>query len=165
MKKFLLPILLGICLHSSAQNYTREAGIRAGVTSGLTYRQYINDNLSYEGLMSFRKSGIQFTLLRQIHELPIFEVSHNLFLLYGYGGHVGFFNDYEYNIFLNSYVYYSERKFTPVGGVDGFGALEYRLDDLPLSFCVDFKPYFEISAYQFFKINLWDFAFALKYRF
>jgi hypothetical protein len=165
MKKILLPILLGICLYTSAQNYTREAGIRAGVTSGLTYRQYLNENLSYEALMSFRKSGLQFTLVRQVHEQPIFEVSHNLYLLYGYGGHLGFFNDYEYEILYNSDVYYTKRKFTPVAGVDGFAALEYRLYDLPLSFSVDYKPYFEFSAYEFFRINLWDFAFALKYRF
>ncbi len=165
MKKIFLPILLAICLSSQSQYSGREVGIRGGITSGITYRQYLEDNFSYEGLLSFRQYGLQFTLLRQIHEQALFDVSDNLYMVYGYGAHAGFFYDSEYKLFMYNRVYYPERRFSPVIGIDGFGALEYRLSSFPLTIALDYKPFFEISAYQFFKISIWDIAFAVKYRF
>ncbi len=165
MKKLLLPILLLISFSLEAQYSGREVGIRGGITSGFTYRQYLEDNFSYEGLLSFRKDGLQFTLLRQIHEQTLFDVSDNLFLVYGYGAHAGFFFDSEYKLFMFNHVYYPERRFSPVVGIDGYGALEYRLSSFPLTIAFDYKPFFEISTHQFFKISIWDMAFAVKYRF
>jgi hypothetical protein len=165
MRKILLTLLLGISICASAQYNGREAGIRGGITSGFTYRQYLEDNFSYEGLLSFRKNGLQFTLLRQIHEQTLYDVSDNLFLVYGYGAHAGFFYDSKYRILFYSQVYYPERRFSPVIGLDGYGALEYRLSSFPLTLALDYKPFFEISAYQFFRISIWDLAFAVKYRF
>lgn len=165
MKKLLLLILSIISLSASAQNSGKEVGIRGGITSGFTYRQYLEHNFSYEGLLSFRKDGLQFTLLRQIHEQTLFEFSDNLYMVYGYGAHAGFFYDSEYRLFMFDRVFYPERKFSPVFGIDGYGALEYRLSSFPLTLAIDYKPFFEISAYQFFKMSIWDLAFAVKYRF
>jgi hypothetical protein len=165
MKNLLLPILLIISLSVCGQFSGREVGIRGGITSGITYRQYLEDNFSYEGLLSFRKDGLQFTLLRQIHEQALFDVSDNLFMVYGYGAHAGFFYDSKYNLFMFNSVNYPERRFSPVIGIDGYGALEYRLTSFPLTISLDYKPFFEVSTYQFFKISIWDMAFAVKYRF
>jgi hypothetical protein len=165
MKKILLPILLILNLSVFAQNSGREAGIRGGITSGFTYRQYLEKNFSYEGLLSFRQDGLQFTLLRQVHEQTLFKNSENLYLVWGYGAHAGFFYDSEYNLFLFDRITYPERKFSPVAGVDGYGALEYRLSSFPITLSLDYKPFFEVSAYQFFKMSVWDMAFAVKYRF
>jgi hypothetical protein len=152
-------------LNSLAQDTGREAGFRGGVTSGLTYRQYLEHNFSYEGILSFRQDGLQFTLLRQIHEQSFFDVSDNLFFVYGYGAHAGFFYSRDYKMFVRNHVYYRERRFSPVFGIDGFGSVEYRMTTLPLSFALDFKPFFEVSVYQFFKINIWDLGLSVKYRF
>ncbi len=160
-----MPLLIGISICASAQHAGKDVGIRGGITSGITYRQYLEHNFSYEGLMSFRKDGLQFTLLRQIHEQALLDVSENLFVVYGYGAHAGFFYDSDYKIFIYSRVYYPERRFSPVAGIDGYAALEYRMSSYPLSFALDYKPFFEISTYQFFKISIWDMAFAVKYRF
>jgi hypothetical protein len=165
MKKLLLPVLLAISISLSAQYTGRMAGIRGGITSGLTYRQYLEDNFSYEGLLSFRKDGMQFTLLRQINEKTLFDISDNLYMVYGYGAHAGFFYDSKYRIFLYNYVTYPERRFSPVVGIDGYGGLEYRFTAFPLVVGLDYKPFFEVSAYQFFKMSIWDMAFSVKYSF
>lgn len=166
MKSLLLTlILLCICLYASPQNSDREAGLRGGITSGITYRQYLRDNFSYEGLLSFRKDGLQFTLLRQIHEQTMMDIADNLYLVYGYGAHAGFFHDSKYKIFFNDQVYYPVRRFAPVAGLDAYGAIEYRLSSFPLTVAIDYKPFFEVSAIQFFRLSLWDLAFAVKYRF
>ncbi|MCB8994445.1 MAG: hypothetical protein H6538_02435 [Bacteroidales bacterium] len=167
MKRVLVSIIV-LCLFYSltlAQNFGREAGVRGGITSGITYRQYLENNFSYEGLLSIRKDGMQFTLLRQIHEQTLFEYSDNLYFVYGYGAHAGFFYDYQYRVFLYSQLTYQERRFSPVAGIDGYAALEYRFPNFPVSIALDYKPFFELSAYQFFKISIWDMAFAVKYRF
>ncbi len=152
-------------ISGSAQDAGKEVGIRGGITSGITYRQYLEHNFSYEGLLSFRQDGLQFTLLRQIHEQALLDVSDNLYIVYGYGAHVGFFYASDYKMFIYNRIYYPERRFSPVVGIDGYGALEYRMSSYPLSFALDYKPFFEVSTYQFFKISIWDMALAVKYRF
>ena len=70
----------------------REAGVRGGITSGFTYRQYLDEYLSYESILSFRQAGMQLTLIRQIHEGPsVLDIDANFNFLYGFGAHVGFF--------------------------------------------------------------------------
>jgi hypothetical protein len=165
MNKLLIPILLAINFLTSAQYSGKEVGMRGGITSGFTYRQYLENNFSYEGLLSFRQDGIQFTLLRQVHEQTLFDFSDKLYLVSGYGAHAGFFYDSKYRFFFFNQVQYPERRFSPVIGIDGYGALEYRLSSFPLTVALDYKPFFEISPYQFFKISIWDLAFAVKYRF
>jgi hypothetical protein len=165
MRTFLITFLICFGLFASAQDNGKEVGLRGGITSGITFRQYLEDNFSYEGLLSFRKDGLQFTLLRQIHEQTLFDVSDNLYLVYGYGAHAGFFYASDYKIFPYNHVYYPERRFSPLVGIDAYAALEYRLTSFPITIAFDYKPFFEVSAYQFFKISIWDMAFAVKYRF
>jgi hypothetical protein len=165
MKKLLLIpfILISHCLF--AQYEGKEVGFRGGLTSGITYRQYLEENLSYEGLLSFRQDGMQFTFLRQTHEKSFTEISENLYLVLGYGAHAGFFYASEYKLFLFSKIIYPGRKFSPVAGLDGYAGIEYRFNSIPFTVSLDYKPFFEISPYQFFKISIWDMAFGVKYRF
>ena len=168
MKKLLIVLIISILPGSVlfSQNFMREAGLRGGLTSGYTYRQYLDEYLSYEGIFSFRKAGMQFTLIRQVHEMnPVLDLGTNFNFLYGFGGHVGYyFSDY-YKVFGNAEYYYDQKMFSPVVGVDAYAALEYRLDSFPLVVGMDYKPFFEFSMYQFFKLRLWDFAFNIRYRF
>ncbi|MCF8379361.1 MAG: hypothetical protein K9H49_07275 [Bacteroidales bacterium] len=166
MKKLLLLLIVTLLFTSAnSQNILKEAGIRGGQTAGFTYRYYLDDYLSYEGILSFRKSGMQFTLLRQFHEQEnIIEFGHNFQFIHGYGGHAGFFFTDRYSNF-GYQSYYSQKIFSPVVGIDGYAAVEYRLESYPIVFGIDYKPFFELSVYQFFKLSLWDVAFTLKYRF
>lgn len=148
-----------------AQAFMKEAGIRGGLTSGFTYRQYLNEALSYEGLLSFRQGGAQFTILRQIHEPESFGISDNLWFTYGYGAHGGFFFSDVYKFMWHNEFYYPQRRFSPVIGIDGYAGIEYRVDEFPVTFGLDYKPFFEFSVYQFFRLRLADMAFTVKYRF
>jgi len=166
MKKFLLIVFIALNFSSAkSQNVQREAGVRGGQTAGFTYRYYLDDYLSYEGILSFRKSGMQVTLLRQLHEQDnIIEFGHYFHLITGYGAHAGFFFSDKYSS-LGYDSYYSQRVFSPVIGVDAYAAVEYRLESYPIVVGMDYKPFFELSAYQFFNLSLWDIAFTIKYRF
>jgi hypothetical protein len=168
MKKslFALFVLIWFSLPAMNQNLTREAGIRGGITSGFTFRQYLDDYLSYEGILSFRKSGMQFTLLRQVHErYPFFHLDENFIFIVGYGGHLGYYFSDHYRPLGFTEFYYPDRKFTPVIGVNAYTSMEYRLNTFPVSLGIDYKPFFEFSLYQYFKLSLWDVAFCAKYRF
>lgn len=167
MKKILLLLFLGAIFQVTfSQNFNREAGIRAGITSGFTYRMYLDDYLSYESILSFRRSGMQVSLLRQIHEEGSFlDQGNKLHFIYGLGGHLGFFFTDRYKSFGYNSLNYPQKKFTPVIGIDAYAAMEYRFDSFPIVLGMDYKPFFEFSMYQFFKMRLWDLAFTLKYRF
>ena len=159
-----LAILLLIMTNMSGQYYTRSVGIRGGESSGFIYRN-MNDELSgMEFLLSFRKNGVQVTLLREFFDPGRFDISEFLFLVTGYGAHAGFAHDDEFSFFYQSFVY-DKRMFSPVLGVDGYIGLEYRLKEMPLIISFDYKPYFEFSANKFFSMNIWDTAFSLRYRF
>ena len=165
MRKLIWLLMLIFCVNTYSQNFTREAGIRGGLSSGFTFRQYLYESLSYEGLLSFRENGLQITLIRQLHVQTYTEYSENIFLVYGYGGHIGYNYSNNFKLFFQNEIIYPQPMFSPLIGVDGFAALEYRLDDLPLTFALDYKPFFELSTRQFFRLSLWDFGFAIKYRF
>ncbi|MCK4919764.1 MAG: hypothetical protein KAS71_01885 [Bacteroidales bacterium] len=167
MKNLFSIIILSFLLTSSVlgQNILREGGLRGGQTSGFTYRHYINEYLSYESILSFRKSGMQVTLLRQLHEQEsIIDIGYNFHFLYGMGGHAGFFFTDKYSS-LGYENYYSQKIFSPVIGIDAYAAIEYHLNSYPLIFGIDYKPFFELSVYQFFNMSIWDTSFTIKYRF
>jgi hypothetical protein len=92
MKQCILIGFLLISLQGSAQDYMRSAGIRGGFSPGLTFRTYLDPQLAYEGLLSFRENGLQFTVLRQHFKPTLWNLSEGFFLTYGYGGHLGFTN-------------------------------------------------------------------------
>lgn len=86
MKQYIICALLVFSIQASGQDFMSSAGIRGGLTSGITYRGYLNPELAYEGLLSFRKNGIQFTVLRQHFEPTLWHISDGFFVSYGYGG-------------------------------------------------------------------------------
>lgn len=156
---FLLGSMTVFC-----QFYPLEVGGSGGFSSGINFRAYLEEELSYESLVSFRYDGLQAHLVRQQHhELEMMETG-ALYLVYGYGAHVGFYYTDQYSVFTRD-IYFGQRIFTPVVGLDGYAALEYRFLDTPLSIGISYKPYMEISLRQIFGVNLWDFGFTAKYRF
>lgn len=164
MRYLIISTLLIISLSASGQDFMHSAGIRGGISSGLTYRAYLNPELAYEGLMSFRGTGIQFTLLRQKFEPALWQLSDGFFVSYGYGGHIGFTNDYSYEHIFRT-VHRPDRQFSPLIGMDGYLGIEYHFPGIPVQVGIDFKPYFEMNLYQWFQMNVWDMAFTMKYKF
>ena len=160
----LIFLFLFFSLPVYAQTYFSAAGIRGGYSSGFTFRQHLDPGLAYEGLLSFRKEGLQLTALRQIIQQAPFEFSEDFYLIYGYGGHVGFNYTDHYYFMFHEYIY-SDKRFSPLVGIDGFLGLEYHIPTIPMQVGVDVKPFFEFSIFEFFRIVPWDFAFTIKYIF
>jgi hypothetical protein len=163
MKKLFYLILL-FSLPAAAQDYSRAAGLRGGLSSGFTYRQHLEPEIAYEGMLSFRQGGMQFTVLRENIRPAMFEFSDDFFFTFGYGGHLGFNYTDHYIIMFQEYNYYGKR-FSPLIGVDGYVGLEYRIPVIPLQVGMDLKPFFEFSMFEFFRLVPWDFAFNIKYIF
>ena len=164
MKHLTILLFLFLSIPLSGQDYLRTAGIRGGINPGLTYRQFLDPSLAYEGLMSFRGEGIQFTVLRQKFKPALWNFSDGFFLIYGYGCHAGFTDSHTFDVF-NRHYHYETNKFSPLAGIDGFLGLEYHFPGLPVQVGLDFKPFIELSLHEFFRMNIWDAAFTLKYTF
>ena len=158
---FLFLCLFPAILH--AQNYTRNAGIRGGQTSGFTYRQYMDEANAYEGILSFKQGGLQLTLLKQFVQPYLTEHSDNIYLVWGYGAHLGTHRTSAFEIFSKKY--YNFNSITPISGLDAFAGLEYRIREIPLIISADFKPFFDLVGIRFFSMSVWDFAISLKYNF
>jgi hypothetical protein len=159
----LLCILLLAPALSEAQNYTRNAGIRLGQTSGFTYRQYMDEGNAYEGLFSFNKNGLQLTLLKEFVQPYLSGHIDNIYLIWGYGAHLGTNHTNSWEIFSKRF--YDLSSITPLFGIDGYAGVEYRIKEFPLLVGVDYKPFFDLAGAKFFSMSLWDFAFTLKYNF
>lgn len=157
-------LVLFLSLPVSAQDNSRAVGLRGGLSSGFTYRQYLDPEIAYEGLLSFRQGGMQFTVSREIIQPAMFEFSEDFFFIYGYGGHIGFNYTDNYNIMFHEYIYY-EKRFSPLIGIDGYVGLEYHIPVIPIHVGIDLKPFFEFSLYEIFRLVPWDFGFTIKYVF
>ena len=147
-----------------AQSELKEVGLRGGYSGGFIFRVNLEENLSYEGQLSYRDHGAIIGLVRQVHQEIGMDKSGNWELLYGFGAHAGFYFTDSYRILFRE-IYFGRELFTPVLGFDGYLGVDYQLVNLPLSFGVSFQPFMEISLKQLFGINLWDFGFNVRYRF
>lgn len=164
MKHIILIILILLPSRLFAQFYQKEAGIRGGYSSGITFRVNLEEYLSYEGQLYYRDQGAVFNLIRQQHREIGMDRFGNWDFVYGFGAHGGFYFTDHYNIFFRQ-IYLGKEIFTPVIGMDGYVAIEYKLVEAPVSFGIDFKPFMEISLKQLFGFNAWDFGINVKYRF
>ena len=167
MKKFVILTLLSLAFFcASAQNHTQEIGIRGGISSGFEYRAFANDFVSYKALLSFRRSGIQLTGMKEFHNPGMFDFSDQLNFIYGFGAHVGYERWNAYDPRESYYPYYRIKKRTgPIAGLDGLAAVEYEFWEVPLSIGFEVKPYFNLFGKNFFQIQPFDFAFTIKYIF
>jgi len=164
MKYFIITVFIVLSIQARSQDFMRSAGIRGGVSSGITYRGFLNPQLAYEGLLSFRNNGLQFTVLRQHLEPAFWKLSDGFFILYGYGGHAGYTNSYTYTRIYKT-VHHSGNTFSPLVGLDGYLGVEYHFPGIPLQAGLDYKPFLEMSIHEYFQLSAWDVAFTIKYKF
>ena len=161
-----LTIIIFLCISTTAfsQYELKEIGLRGGYTAGVTFRVNIEEDLSYEMQLSHRHNGAIFAMLRQKHLEMGMDRHGNWEFLYGMGAHFGFYFTDSYRLFFKE-IYYGQNMFTPVVGMDGYVGIDYKLENVPLSFGVSYQPHMEISLRQIFAINLWDFGIHVRYRF
>jgi len=177
MKQFLLAIILGCCWTGIyAQYYEQAVGLRLGGSGGVTYKKYFTEFNSVELLLSGRNGGIQLTGLSSITKQ--LDINENLFLVYGYGAHLGYerlqaptrgihVNHSFYplkgppetvnNVFVNSRRYFAL-------GFDGTVGLEYRFA-APFTVGLDIKPFFNFLGFRYARVHFGDVALTTRFTF
>lgn len=142
---------LGIPAQQNSNSYKNAFGVRAGETSGFTYKHFINNNNAIEGILSFWPHTAGLTGLYERHKAV---GSHGVNLYYGGGGHIngGGGRYRSYYIYRDNYYYdyvYVRRYNELALGVDGILGLEYKFRPIPLAISADIKPYFEVSNFNY----------------
>jgi hypothetical protein len=168
-KKVILvfTFLMLISLSVTAQYEMRQAGFRMGHTNGIFYQvsqEAGNAEIAYNGLLSFNNQGIQFTGMKVIYETSLGDISPNMIFAWGYGGHAGFIYS-DHVRFMGEDYYFRSNRFSPLIGMDGWLAAEYRITDIPLNISLNVKPYIELTLPSFLKVIPWDFAVSVSYVF
>lgn len=167
MRIFISIILLVLTLTSFSQEYEKSLGLRFGVTTGLTYKKFLDKSRAMEATLSTRQQGFQLTAIRMSHELSLYQYSQHIYFMYGYGGHIGYYRDSEFSaFFLPTPLKFKNKVMAPAMGIDGYIGFEYRFDNLPLALVVDYKPYFGFCLPGFHvwnDMNPFDFGFSVKY--
>jgi hypothetical protein len=148
----------------SAQEYSGAIGLRGGISSGITYRKFFDHEIGMETILSFRRGGMQVSLLRERFVPTLLEFSDNLILGFGFGGHVGFMYT-NYQKFMFEDYYYPDKQFLPLIGIDGYFGLEYIFREVPLAISLDCKPFFEINVKGLVQLNPFDLGLAIRYWF
>ncbi|MEX0882918.1 MAG: hypothetical protein WDZ72_05535 [Cyclobacteriaceae bacterium] len=149
-----LALFMGLTVYneSSAQSYATSAGLRLGVSNGLTVKHFIKENTALEGIIHTRYRGVILTGLFEIHK-DINEVK-GLRWFYGGGGHVGFWG--------SSIGRYNDRYGnTTIIGIDGIIGLDYLFEDFPLNVSLDYKPAFNLTG----RTGFWGTESALSVRY
>ena len=164
MKKILIPIIFLLSVSvSNAQGYRQAIGIRGGLSSGFEYRFYTDDANSYKILLSARDRGLQIHGLKEFHRYDLFDFSDQIVFFYGGGVHVGY---QRWDVVHYDYLtrWYST-KTSLIAGLDGLAGLEYVFYEAPISIGLEVKPYFDLFGREVFHVQLFDFAFTVKYLF
>ncbi len=129
---------------ASAQDYNWGVGVRlGGDMGGASVKYKLNSVNALEGILATPwKNGFVFTALYERY-IPV--IGRGFHLYYGAGGHVG----------------NRVRKFS--FGFDGIVGLEYKLDNVPLAFSLDYKP--SLNIVEKSKFYLADIALGIRVTF
>lgn len=166
-KSILLIILIACTLGMQAQITENHIGFRGGINSGIYYQNIIsagNAEKAFHASLTANNNSFRFTILKLTYEMNLSDLTDNLFLVWGYGGHLGFsFTDHTW--FLGRRYQFSHERYRPLAGIDCFGGLEYRVIGMPLVIGLNIKPYAEIMVPGFIKIQPADIGLSAAYRF
>ena len=139
-------VLVSASLFSSvsAQTYEHSVGIRAGYSSGISYKGFLLHRMTaIEADILYNQHGFNLSALGEYH-LNAFRSKRFLFYLGG-GAFGGSWAD-EFSI-----------------GVTAVAGIEYVSRDLPVIFSVDWRPM--LNVYRVFEHDVMDFGISIRYRF
>ena len=149
---------------NTSNDYRNAVGIRAGVTSGLTYKHKFNRGNAFEAIVSAWPYDIGFTALYEKH-MPLGAPGLNLYM--GAGGHANVGDPYT----VAYYRYDGNRRYLDVYrtggygiGVDGIIGVEYKIKPIPLSISTDLKPFMEANDHGNIFMSL-DPSIGIKFTF
>lgn len=169
MKKILILLLILAATGSAySQNFERQLGMRLGTMSGITGKVVMNKMTAIQGTLGFRKGGIQLYTLLEVYKMLDKKTNQNWYMYFGGGIHVGYINGYnKVRRWSNSTGYYweEEQATGPVFGLDAVMGVEYNISAIPLVLFFEFKPMAELQGFKRVKVNFWDTAIGIVYKF
>ncbi|MCK5065914.1 MAG: hypothetical protein KAR16_00685 [Bacteroidales bacterium] len=127
-----------------AQPYEHSGGIRAGYSSGISYKGFRRHKMAaIEADILYNRHGFNLSALYEHHMEPF---RNKKVLIYLGGGAFGGDWDEEFSM-----------------GVVAAAGIEYNTRDLPLNFGLDWRPM--LNVYRIFAPDLLDFGISVRYRF
>lgn len=147
--EYMIVLTVILCLATlqaelKAQPYHHAAGIRAGYSSGISYKGFrLHEMWAIEADLLYNRNGLNLTALYEYHLEPF---RNKRALIYLGGGAFG--GDWKEEFSL---------------GVAAVAGVEYTLRDQPLNFSFDWKPM--LNIYALFEPDLLDFGLSIRYRF
>ena len=150
-KKITLLAAILVTLHQgelTAQPYKHSGGIRAGYSSGLSYKGFLLHRMSaFQVDFLYNKHGFNLGALYEYHLEP-FQKNSRTFIYLG-GGVLG--GDWDDAFFI---------------GLAAVSGIEYTIRDIPLNFSLDWKPTINLFAVsEPDSYNWYDFGLSIRYRF
>ncbi len=118
--------------------YRNAIGLRAGQTSGLTYKHITLNNNAVEIIAGVSPFAFSLTGL---YEKYVPSGVNGLQFYFGGGGHLA--NSYSYARYRDEYgrnYYYRTYSNGPAFGIDGIAGIEYKIRRAPFAFSFDLKP-------------------------
>ena len=167
MRFKILIFILFLSSTLSAQFMRNAVGLRGGLSSGITYQFFYNEERDVKALMSFRNNGLQITGLIEQYTPVAMKFGDHFYAYYGFGAHLGYVRTPSdrwlgYNNYPPDYDYHNSRF---ILGGDGILGAEYRVFAVPFTFGIDYKPFFELFGFDIFRLAMGDFALTIKYNF
>ena len=166
MKK-LLPILILLIISTTAawsQNYMRSFGVRASNGFYFSYRHAYKENMAVEAFLGYQDRGVRLIGMREFFVPALKQYSDNFKFVYGFGVHAGVSYTNKFKVLYREYKR-ENYEYTPIFGLDGFAGIEYQVPELPIMFALNLKPFFEFSTSQYYKIDIIDPSFTLRFCF
>jgi hypothetical protein len=148
-KIYLISLALTLVLATwsadlKAQPYGHTVGIRAGYSSGISYKGFRLHRMgAIEGNILYNRHGFNLSALYEQHWEPFRDEK---FLLYLGGGPFGGDWDEEFSM-----------------GLVAVAGIEYTIRDVPLNIGLDWRPM--LNVYRIFAADFLDFGVCIRYRF
>ncbi len=169
MNKSSLLILI-LCLTAvsglKAQYMKNAFGIRSGISEGITYQRYVQEDRDFKLLLSFRDNGIQLSFMTSRYESVGGRFRDNIYIYYGLGAHAGITRNVD---LLWHFTSPNDREASAVtrtvAGADGLLGVEYRVYSIPLSFGIEYKPFFDLFGHRIFRLAMGDIGLVCRYHF
>jgi hypothetical protein len=163
----LISILVLSAFTARAQYMKNAIGVRDGLSQGITYQHFYQEDRDLKLLLSFRDNGIQLTALLQRYEPTMLRFGESFYFYYGFGMHAGLTRSHH---ILWPYVTPDiDRNLPirtrPVIGADGIAGIEFRIYTVPLAIGLEYKPFFDLFGHRMFRLALGDIGFTIKYHF
>ncbi len=128
------------------EDYRNAIGLRAGQTSGVTFKHFFTSNNAMEAILGIWPNAVGLTGLYEKY-VPFGDVR-GLNWYFGFGGHFSVTTGRLYYVYREGNRYYTYRYNYPgIGiGIDGVAGAEYKIPSVPVAISFDIKPFVEVNS-------------------